>query len=177
MANQQGIGQTWGAGTIGNWTQSDLIRFIREYQEQQPPSFFDKLRINQLQVESILNLKPSSIVLLTANNFVNVGDTGAPAFQNGWVAYGSSYGKVGYWKDPFGFVHLKGLAKSGTINTNIFTLPPGYRPYERKRYMAVSNGAVGILDVLTDGSVLPVTGNNTYFQLDGLYWPTTNVNT
>ena len=47
------------------------------------------------------------------------------SFGSGWTAVTT----VSYMKDPFGFVHLRGLVRSSAYNTNkIFTLPVGYRP-------------------------------------------------
>jgi len=159
--------------TIGNWTQSTLIRFLRDYQDQQPTQFFDKLRINQLQVDQLLNLKPSSIALLTDNDFHIVGALGEPAFAGTWVAWGSGEAVPGFFKDPFGFVHLKGVIKNGVINTAAFTLPPGYRPAEKQTMAVISNGAIGRLDISTDGIVTPVSGNNTYVSLNSLQFRTT----
>ncbi len=154
--------------TIGNWSQSQLIRFLRDYQDQQPQQYYNKLRIDQLQVDTLLNLKPASITLLTANDFTPIGSQGAPAFQNSWVAWGAGEGVPGYWKDPFGFVHLKGVIKSGTINAVAFNLPPGYRPPEKQTIASISNGAIGRLDVATNGDVTPVAGSNVYFSLNNI---------
>lgn len=160
--------------TIGNWTQSTLIRFLRDFQDQQPQQFFSKMRIDQLQVDSLLNLKPTSIALLTANDYTIVGEQGAPPFENSWVWYGGAgTGKPGFWKDPLGFVHLKGLAKSGTINTAIFTLPPGYRPQELVVSAVMSNNADARVDVNPSGTVVSVTGSNVYVSLDNITFRTT----
>ncbi len=169
------ISTVGGGGRIGDWDESTLIRFLRDFQEQQPTAFFDKLRINQLQVESLFNLRPSTITLLTASTFVNIGEIGAPSFENAWVNFSTGEASAGYWKDPFGFVHLKGVIKSGTINTTAFTLPPGYRPQEKQLFDSISNAAIGRLDVTTAGAVIPVAGNNAYFSLNGKMFPTTNL--
>jgi hypothetical protein len=56
--------------------------------------------------------------------------------KNGITNYGAKYAVAGYFKDPFGIVHLKGLLKTGggggtvPAGTTIFTLKPGYRPAE-----------------------------------------------
>lgn len=154
--------------TIGNWTQSHLIRFLRDFQDQQPTTYFQKMRIDQLQVETLFNLKPTAISLLTAADFQIVGSQDAPPFQNSWVAWGAGEAVPGYWKDPFGFVHLKGVIKSGTINTTAFTLPPGFRPAEKQTIAVISNGAIGRLDVATDGQVTPVSGSNVYVSLNNV---------
>lgn len=159
--------------TIGNWTESQLIRFLRDWQDQQPQQYFGKMRIDQLQVDTLLNLKPTTIALLTANAHTVIGSQGAPAFQNSWVAWGAGEAIPGYWKDPFGFVHLKGVIKSGTINTVAFNLPPGYRPAEKQTIAAISNNAIGRLDIATNGDVTPVAGSNVYFSLNNVQFRNT----
>jgi hypothetical protein len=53
----------------------------------------------------------------------------APSFQNSWAdfASGATYA-AGYYLDPSGVVHLRGLITGGATNTVAFTLPAGYRP-------------------------------------------------
>lgn len=99
-----------------------------------------------------------------------VGSTGEPAFQNGWVNYDSTHNSAAFWKDSNGVVHLKGLVKSGTISTTlpIFTLPAGYRPAKKEIIVTISNGALGRVNVESDGDVVPETGNNAWFSLDGV---------
>jgi hypothetical protein len=48
-------------------------------------------------------------------------------FLNGWTSWSAGYQTVQYAKDPFGMVHLRGVAGYGT-STLAFTLPAGYRP-------------------------------------------------
>lgn len=71
------------------------------------------------------------------------GNSGAnSAFQNltysgTWVAFGSPYETGRYWKDPDGFVYVQLVAKSGTLNTTIATLPAGYRPWQIHRFQGL----------------------------------------
>jgi len=51
----------------------------------------------------------------------------APSFQNSWTDFSGSY-SAGYYLDPNGVVHLRGLITGGATNTVAFTLPAGYRP-------------------------------------------------
>jgi hypothetical protein len=80
------------------------------------------------------------------------------------------HGRV--FKDALGFVHLKGLIKSGTLNTEAFILPEGYRPDGGTRMFGVvaDNGSnvVGRCDVGTDGKVVPVSGGNVFFTLNNV---------
>ena len=57
-----------------------------------------------------------------------VGGTGEPSFENSWVNYSVAWSTAGFRIDAEGWVHLKGLVKSGTNGATIFTLPEGYRP-------------------------------------------------
>lgn len=91
-----------------------------------------------------------------------------PSFVNSWVNFGGGYNDAGYFKDPFGIVHLRGLIKLGTVGQNAFVLPAGYRPAARELFNVQSNGALGRVDVLADGSVFISSGNNAWVSLDGL---------
>jgi len=94
----------------------------------------------------------------------------SPAFTNSWVNYGSGYNTCAYYKDAVGFVHLKGLVKSGTDGSAIFTLPAGYRPAAKELLSASSNDAYGRIDIATTGTVTPSAGTTspTWVCLDGL---------
>ena len=103
---------------------------------------------------------------------VAVQDWQDPTLLNSWVAFGASNNAPGFWLDPLGIVHLRGVVKSGTVATGstgtIFTLPDGYRPAFEEIFAVASNGAFGVCRVLADGSVRAYSGNNTYFSLDGI---------
>jgi hypothetical protein len=85
---------------------------------------------------------------------------------------------VAYYRDPFGTVHLKGVAcavvstscdsSSITTPTAIFTLPAGYRPAKQEVLPAWSNFGFGTVIVLSNGTVNAWTGSNTSMSLDGL---------
>lgn len=90
-----------------------------------------------------------------------------PTFQNGWINYDVNYNSAGYFKDSLGVIHLRGLVKHG--NGTIFTLPEGYRPARRELFGVATNPNVfGRIDVLLDGQVSMVTGNNGWISLDGI---------
>ena len=129
-------------------------------------------RISEEQIDRLMLLvqKQANDLsrLLTAPTWYEV-----TSFSNSWVNYGTWAGAA-YCKDVFGFVHLRGLIKSGTVGTpgsesEAFTLPFGYRPATMLLFGTISNGAIGRVDILTDGKVAPLTpSNNTYVALDGI---------
>lgn len=92
--------------------------------------------------------------------------TGGIGFQNSWVDFGGAQMTVAYTKDVFGFVHLRGTMKSGTVNTTAFTLPVGYRPSGTAGFAVPSNGAYGQVEVDSGGNVVLRIGSNVYAYLD-----------
>lgn len=75
----------------------------------------------------------------------------SPTLQNSWVNYGNPYATVQYMKDSLGFVHLKGMAKSGVNATTVFTLPSGYRPATNGDLYFIANGGAGAGDIVIAG--------------------------
>lgn len=100
-----------------------------------------------------------------------VGSGNNPAYQNSWVSYdsGTYYGAY-FMKDAQGFVHLRGLVKSGTLNTTIFTLPEGFRPAYRHIFPAQCNNQIERVDVEPDGEVKTYNDSNVYLSLNGIYF-------
>jgi phage minor structural protein len=99
----------------------------------------------------------------------------APTLLNGWVNYGSGYEAAGYYKDALGFIHLKGLIKSGTMGTAAFNLPSGYRPSYRKMFIVPTSGGAGRVDIDPSGDVIVMTygsSANGYVSLDGIIFNT-----
>lgn len=100
-----------------------------------------------------------------------VGTPGEPAFQNGWINHDSSYyPTVAFRKDPYGMVHLRGMPRSGTVDSDIFTLPVGYRPL-LNTHTTVSGDdgtAYTTIHIYNDGRVHQRTGNNAWVGLDNI---------
>lgn len=92
----------------------------------------------------------------------------APGLLNSWANFGGAYNPAGYYKDKQGIVHLRGLLASGIIGSSAFTLPVGYRPANTEMFPTVSNGAFGVARVLNTGDVVPFSGSNAFFSLDGI---------
>lgn len=88
-----------------------------------------------------------------------------PTLLNGWVGNQATR----YLRDQFGFVHLKGILISGTMNTTIFNLPVGYRPINNYNMFSVASGSVnGVLLIRPNGDVIARIGTSTEFCLDGV---------
>lgn len=99
--------------------------------------------------------------------WIEVGATGAPAFANSWVNFGSVYSTAAFQISMDRRVFLKGLIKSGTLSTAAFALPAGYRPADQKIFAVWSNGAFGGIEIAAAGTVTP-TGSNVSVSLEGI---------
>lgn len=97
-----------------------------------------------------------------------VGSWTNPTLTNAWTTYAAGYDTPGYWKDPEGMVHLRGMAAAGTVASPIFTLPVGYRPASTILRVCSSNYAVGRLDIKADGTVTLQQGANNWVNLSGV---------
>lgn len=105
---------------------------------------------------------------IPVEDWIEIGSGGAPAFQNSWVNYGSGYETAGFYKDPFGIVHLKGTIAGGTLTNPAFSLPAGYRPAAHLDLPVVSNAAFGRVIIFSTGPVNAQIGSTTRFSLDGI---------
>lgn len=110
----------------------------------------DDARQNFEQLEG-LNILDASVPLTGAAWI-------APTLINSWVNAGAPDETVGYLKDPLGFVHLKGLIKTGTSGTVAFVLPAGYLPGARTNHSAINGALSGALVQIA------VSGNVTVFS-------------
>jgi hypothetical protein len=100
------------------------------------------------------------------------------ALRNNWVVYGLPWNpEPGFFRDKNGIVHLRGLVKGGLVdggplieNFPIAVLPDGYRPQYREMYIVCTGGpdTAGRCDIDTDGRIVPVSGRNGWFSLDGI---------
>jgi hypothetical protein len=99
-----------------------------------------------------------------------VGAAGQPAFGTGWSNVGGSFQTAGFYKDPFGIVHLQGDVKSTGASSTIFTLPSGYCPTALENFAAYGNGgtAAGVAIRQSDCQVVLVAGDNTFIGLGGI---------
>lgn len=120
-------------------------------------------RINDLEA-MLLDVKQP----IPTNTLPSVDPFTAPTLLNSWVNNVSGFNVAGYYKDPFGIVHLRGVVTSGVMGSAIFTLPAGYRPAAQELFAIVSNNLFGTMNVSTAGNVFATVGSNTFVSLDGL---------
>lgn len=78
--------------------------------------------------------------------------TVAPTLAGTWTNLGAGQTAAGYFKDPFGIVHLQGAITGGGTDT-IFTLPSGYRPAAYQEFGASCNNLFGLVTVDSAGVV------------------------
>lgn len=78
----------------------------------------------------------------------------APSPLNGWTNNGGGYATLGYHRDALGYVHFRGLVVAGTLNTEAFTLPLGYRPKLRLTFACYASPGGAQADVRQDGLVV-----------------------
>jgi hypothetical protein len=107
-----------------------------------------------------------------------IGASGEPAFQNSWVSYdgGVTYALPAFRKYVDGRVKLRGMLKTGAVNTVAFTLPAGYRPAKQEAFPADKDGGGGTVAharvlIYPNGNV-ELAGNNVYTSLSGVEFDT-----
>ena len=107
-------------------------------------------------------------------NFLQVEDWNSVTFEVNWSQHSNTnFNTVGYYLDPFGRVHLRGLAthSTGGAGTNIFRLPTGYRPSKNEVMVVRCNASATPCEVwvLSDGYVYLDVGIATVWaSLDGI---------
>ena len=113
--------------------------------------------------------------------------TGVPTFAvDGWTNISAELGSgwsvystytASYMKDPFGFVHLKGIIASDGSGATALTLPAGYRPSQALvininfcSTYAVSGVYVPVPVIISTGGVFTASchANGATIQLDSI---------
>lgn len=91
--------------------------------------------------------------------------------QNSWTSFGVGNPAASYRKLPDGTIEFKGLIKKATTpgaSETLFTLPVGYRISESRVFGVISNGALGRVDMSSNGGVALTTGSNIWLSLEGI---------
>jgi hypothetical protein len=111
--------------------------------------------------------------------WIEIGTSGAPNFQNSWINYGNGYTRGAFMKDNNGFIHLRGAVKpNGTMNSVIFNLPDGYRPSAKIVYMRMIQDitrdeySFGKIIISSDGKVTMESDENIngFINLEDIYF-------
>lgn len=94
---------------------------------------------------------------------------------NGWVYYPDGpnwFSTPQYNKTSDGIVQLKGLIRGGstTYDSNIATLPVGFRPKARILTTVVNSGGYARIDILANGEIHFMGSSNTWYALDSVYF-------
>lgn len=161
-----------GDGTIGNWTQAEFSKILRETIERLLPTHIPGLTVDDLIVAGSLKVSGSADFSRVR---IPVGASGAPGFTNGWANLGGSWATAAYWKDQDGLVWLEGTIASGTLGAAAWPLPPGFWPTGDRIFPAFSNGTLGLVKVTAGGLVVPQTvgtASNASYSLDGIVFRT-----
>jgi hypothetical protein len=95
----------------------NLTQITGEY-DPNMKTIVDRLALNQADIETRLSVVENTKARKVQGQWIT------PTLLNGHTVETT----VGYMKDENGFVHLKGRVTGGSDNTDIFLLPPGYRP-------------------------------------------------
>lgn len=103
---------------------------------------------------------------------------GGVGFQNSWSNYGFGYVAAAYLLDSFGFVHLRGNVKGGSIGgATIFTLPVGFRPTGSEFLTVASGSGTGTytlarIIITSAGLVQAMVGDNGLYSLSNVSFAT-----
>jgi hypothetical protein len=104
-------------------------------------------------------------------DWVYVGDTGAPAFQNSWVNADAAVDPVAFRKSPDGIVYVRGRIKDGAAHGIVLELPTAYKPLYYHHFNSYNyDGAqtLGVCRADPDGKIRWFFGSLTEVSLDGV---------
>jgi hypothetical protein len=84
-----------------------------------------------------------------------IGAPGQPAFESSCVNINPEFQLAGFYKDPFGIVHVDGdVTNCASETASVFTLPVGFRPTHFVRFVShATDTTVGTIRIDPDGTV------------------------
>ncbi|NVJ13122.1 hypothetical protein [Myxococcus sp. AM010] len=92
-----------------------------------------------------------------------------PVVHGSWEPYtDNGRGRVTYYKDSTGRVHLEGAITGGTIGTNALTLPARCRPPATRDFAVATSTGYGRVTVTADGVVIVASGSPAWVSLNGV---------
>jgi hypothetical protein len=138
--------------------------------------------IQKLAVTSLDSPNQARRLIETVNQIIATPIWIAPTLLNGWANHGAGSADAGFYRDPLGRVHFRGVIEDGTTaaDTPLFVLPEGYRPLAillmsgRASDTGQTISAGARLDIHTDGEVRLISGDvsgfgdGAYLSLDGI---------
>jgi hypothetical protein len=92
----------------------------------------------------------------------------APTLLNSWTDTGAPYQAARYAIQSPGIVQVQGVVTGGSLNTDIFVLPFGFRPESALTFTSANilSGSVAVIRVESDGSVYHLFGSTTNISLN-----------
>ncbi len=168
---------------------------------QAPLAVNSQARVDNLNADSLDGRDAGEFAAARAEDWHEVGAPGEPGFIDsfgcgggggaGWANFGAGHNTVGFYEDPYGVVHLKGVVKWTNAGQSapagcgwpIFQLPEGYRPASKEAHPTLKNGTPSRVDVEAAGAGYGpgfvmvcdtrTTVNGDYYLLDGISFRTT----
>jgi hypothetical protein len=111
-------------------------------------------RVRNLNADFVDGFHASDFARSSSEGWHYVGDPGEPPFLNGWSNFDpnsshrvAAHQHVAFRIDANGTVHIRGLAKGGTLNQPIFQLPSAYCPHYDKVFPVIANNAFARITV------------------------------
>ncbi len=115
--------------------------------------------------------RPDSSGTLPPEPYHEIGASGEPAFGSGWSNHDASETSAGFYKDPLGVVHLKGVVSRTGGSDIAFTLPAGYRSSKATclpTVRVIPTVEVRYACIPADGTIAPSGATDGTFLLDGM---------
>lgn len=146
----------------------------------------DGMVVTHRQADNVVLQENIPFAQYAAKKFIRVANTAADGWnrwtgqfntmslQASWVAFGGGFSTPAYSIDVNGYVHLKGLIKSGTTSsgTVIATLPEGLRPSEASLHLVTTSTGTASLRVQTNGNIeIDRPFDSTWTSLSGVIFP------
>ena len=150
-------------GLVEDWEQLEEIRQANESERISKDSGRDS------KIEAVEGVVENVSGKLEKKANKKQEDWTAPTLINGWTDFGGVYETIGYMKDEFGFVHIRGMVKGGSVGEILFTLPEGYRPLKHQYHPCFSLDVLRTLTIRGNGAVfIPAAASNVWVALNGI---------
>jgi hypothetical protein len=131
----------------------------------------DAIGTDELAAEAVTPAELAVGATFTSARLNDVSSFDCTGLPDGWYDEDPGFAnEVGYYRDPFGFVHLQGRAiKCGNNDVEVFRLPAGYRTDKYQLLLGTKAGspvAIGVYNGVV--TVNAAFGDGTVIGLDGI---------